>query len=156
MRLGTCLLIGGHTPQGALHKLADFCSAPVAGFYSAVDSQHAALMALEPQAIIASLPHDQFAGPALTMQCVCGDGDAADIKHLNQLTQGQDPATAPGALSNPKGETCPMCKGRDNVHIRLPGGLVKAASHLFAINGDGRVLTGASRKVGAKLVSIAE
>ncbi len=38
MRLGTCLLIGGHTPQGALHKLADFCSAPVAGFYSAVDS----------------------------------------------------------------------------------------------------------------------
>ncbi len=39
MRLGTCLLIGGHTPQGALHKLADFCSAPVAGFYSAVDSQ---------------------------------------------------------------------------------------------------------------------
>ncbi len=37
MRLGTCLLIGGHTPQGALHKLADFCSAPVAGFYSAVD-----------------------------------------------------------------------------------------------------------------------
>ncbi len=39
MRLGTCLLIGGHTPQGALHKLADFCSAPVAGFYSAVDRQ---------------------------------------------------------------------------------------------------------------------
>ncbi len=39
MRLGTCLLIGGHTPQGALHKLADFCSAPVAGFYSAVDNQ---------------------------------------------------------------------------------------------------------------------
>ncbi len=41
MRLGTCLLIGGHTPQGALHKLADFCSAPVAGFYSAVDTSHA-------------------------------------------------------------------------------------------------------------------
>ncbi len=39
MRLGTCLLIGGHTPQGALHKLADFCSAPVAGFYSAVDNE---------------------------------------------------------------------------------------------------------------------
>ncbi len=40
MRLGTCLLIGGHTPQGALHKLADFCSAPVAGFYSAVDNRY--------------------------------------------------------------------------------------------------------------------
>ncbi len=54
MRLGTCLLIGGHTPQGALHKLADFCSAPVAGFYSAVDTnQTEALMLWVPVAVLA-------------------------------------------------------------------------------------------------------
>ena len=38
MRLGTCLLFEGRTPQGAPIKLADFCSAPVAGFYTAVDT----------------------------------------------------------------------------------------------------------------------
>ena len=38
MRLGTCLLYEGHTLQGAPTKLAYFCSAPVAGFYAAVDS----------------------------------------------------------------------------------------------------------------------
>ena len=37
MRLGTCLLYEGHTLQGAPTKLAYFCSAPVAGFYAAVD-----------------------------------------------------------------------------------------------------------------------
>ena len=38
MRLGTCLLFEGRTLQGAHPKLAYFCSAPVAGFYAAVDS----------------------------------------------------------------------------------------------------------------------
>lgn len=37
MRLGTCLLFEGRTLQGAHPKLAYFCSAPVAGFYAAVD-----------------------------------------------------------------------------------------------------------------------
>lgn len=37
MRLGPCLLFEGHTLQGAHPKLACFCSAPVAGFYAAVD-----------------------------------------------------------------------------------------------------------------------
>ncbi len=35
MRLGTYLLFEGRTPQGAPTKLADFCSAPLAGFYTA-------------------------------------------------------------------------------------------------------------------------
>ena len=39
MRIGTCLLYKGHTLQGAPTKLAYFCSAPVAGFHAAVDSQ---------------------------------------------------------------------------------------------------------------------
>jgi hypothetical protein len=38
MRLGTCLLFERRTLQGAHPKLADFCSAPVAGFYAAVDT----------------------------------------------------------------------------------------------------------------------
>ena len=38
MRLGTCLLFEGHTLQGAHPKLACFRSAPMAGFYAAVDS----------------------------------------------------------------------------------------------------------------------
>ena len=38
MRLGTCLLFEGRTLQGAHPKLAYFCSAPVEGFYAAVDS----------------------------------------------------------------------------------------------------------------------
>ena len=37
MRLGTCLLFEGRTLQGAHPKLAYFCSAPVEGFYAAVD-----------------------------------------------------------------------------------------------------------------------
>ena len=39
MRLGPCLLFEGHTLQGAHPKLACFCSAPVAGFYAAVDTE---------------------------------------------------------------------------------------------------------------------
>jgi hypothetical protein len=39
MRLGTCLLFEGCTLQGAHPKLAYFCSAPVAGFYAAVDTE---------------------------------------------------------------------------------------------------------------------
>ena len=38
MRLGTCLLYEGRTLQGARAQLADFCSASLAGFYSAVDT----------------------------------------------------------------------------------------------------------------------
>lgn len=38
MRLGTCLLFEGRTLQGANPKLADFCSAPLAGYYAAVDT----------------------------------------------------------------------------------------------------------------------
>jgi len=45
MRLGTCLLIEGHTPQGAHPKLADFCSAPLADFYAAVDTWLACALA---------------------------------------------------------------------------------------------------------------
>jgi len=37
MRLGTGLLYESRTLQGAHPKLADFCSAPMAGFYTAVD-----------------------------------------------------------------------------------------------------------------------
>ena len=37
MRLGTCLLFEGRTLQGAHPKLAYFCAATVAGFYTAVD-----------------------------------------------------------------------------------------------------------------------
>ena len=37
MRLGTCLLFEGRTLQGAQTKLAFFCSAPLEGFYAAVD-----------------------------------------------------------------------------------------------------------------------
>ena len=40
MRLGTCLLYEGRTLQGARTKLADFCSAPMAGSYSAVDTSN--------------------------------------------------------------------------------------------------------------------
>lgn len=39
MRLGPGLLYEGRTLQGARPKLADFCSATMAEFYSAVDSQ---------------------------------------------------------------------------------------------------------------------
>lgn len=38
MRLGPGLLYEGRTLQGARPKLADFCSATMAEFYSAVDS----------------------------------------------------------------------------------------------------------------------
>lgn len=38
MRLGTSLLYESRTLQGAHPKMADFYSAPVAGFYSAVDT----------------------------------------------------------------------------------------------------------------------
>ena len=38
MRLGPGLLYEGRTLQGACPKLADFCSATMAEFYSAVDS----------------------------------------------------------------------------------------------------------------------
>ena len=37
MRLGTCLLYEGHTIQDARTKMAYFCSAPMEGFYAAVD-----------------------------------------------------------------------------------------------------------------------
>ena len=37
MRLGSCLLFEGRTLQGARAQLADFCSAPMADFYAAVD-----------------------------------------------------------------------------------------------------------------------
>ena len=37
MRLGPGLLYEGRTLQGARAKLADFCYAPMAEFYSAVD-----------------------------------------------------------------------------------------------------------------------
>ena len=39
MRLGPGLLYEGRTLQGARPKLADFCSATMAEFYSAVDSE---------------------------------------------------------------------------------------------------------------------
>ena len=39
MRLGPCLLFEGRTLQGAHPKLADYCSALVAGFYAAVNTQ---------------------------------------------------------------------------------------------------------------------
>ena len=38
MRLGPGLLYEGRTLQGARPKLADFCSATMAEFYSAVDN----------------------------------------------------------------------------------------------------------------------
>ena len=38
MRLGPGLLYEGRTLQGARPKLADFCSATMAEFYSAVDT----------------------------------------------------------------------------------------------------------------------
>ena len=38
MRLGTCLLYEGHSIQGARTKMAYFCSAPMEGFYAAVDT----------------------------------------------------------------------------------------------------------------------
>ena len=44
MRLGTCLLFEGRTLQGAHPKLAYFCAATVAGFYTAVDSQFEKLL----------------------------------------------------------------------------------------------------------------
>ncbi|AXI52418.1 hypothetical protein C1J04_15635 (plasmid) [Sulfitobacter sp. SK025] len=40
MRLGPGLLYEGRTLQGACPKLADFCSATMAEFYSAVDRFH--------------------------------------------------------------------------------------------------------------------
>ena len=40
MRLGPGLLYEGRTLQGARPKLADFCSATMAEFYSAVDNGH--------------------------------------------------------------------------------------------------------------------
>lgn len=52
MRLGPGLLYEGRTLQGARPKLADFCSATMAEFYSAVDIA-AALRDLR-EAIIAS------------------------------------------------------------------------------------------------------
>ena len=39
MRLGTGLLYESRTLQGAHPKMADFCSAPLADFYAAVDNQ---------------------------------------------------------------------------------------------------------------------
>jgi|GEM_PF-1907943 len=41
MRLGPGLLYEGRTLQGARPKLADFCSATMAEFYSAVDTKGA-------------------------------------------------------------------------------------------------------------------
>ena len=43
MRLGTGLLDESRTLQGARTKLANFCSAPLAGFFAAVDSPCARL-----------------------------------------------------------------------------------------------------------------
>ena len=45
MRLGPGLLYEGRTLQGARPKLADFCSATMAEFYSAVDNPGVAEMA---------------------------------------------------------------------------------------------------------------
>jgi len=51
MRLGPGLLYEGRTLQGARPKLADFCSATMAEFYSAVDRLGDALGAMAAQGI---------------------------------------------------------------------------------------------------------
>jgi hypothetical protein len=51
MRLGTCLLYGGHTLQGARTKMAYFCSAPMEGFYAAVDSYISRNSSFRPQKV---------------------------------------------------------------------------------------------------------
>ena len=47
MRLGTCLLYEGHSIQGARTKMAYFCSAPMEGFYAAVDKSACGLAYLQ-------------------------------------------------------------------------------------------------------------
>src|SRR6056297_432613 len=54
MRLGPGLLYEGRTLQGARAKLAGFCSAPMAEFYSAVDN-HVAGEHLSTRPVIASI-----------------------------------------------------------------------------------------------------
>ena len=49
MRLGTCLLNESRTLQGARAQMAYFCSATVAGFYSAVDTRAADELDLLPE-----------------------------------------------------------------------------------------------------------
>ena len=65
-------------------------------------SQHVALVAFELQAVVTALLHDQFTGLSLAMQSISRDGDATDIKHLDQFAQRQDLAAALGALRYPE------------------------------------------------------
>lgn len=51
MRLGPGLLYEGRTLQGARPKLADFCSATMAEFYSAVDTSNG-LICLNVRALV--------------------------------------------------------------------------------------------------------
>ena len=76
MRLGPGLLYEGRTLQGARPKLADFCSATMAEFYSAVDSAY--------QSRLVSTIRDQQASGYLQ-----GDESPEDIAILlTSLVQG--------------------------------------------------------------------
>lgn len=55
MRLGPGLLYEGRTLQGARPKLADFCSATMAEFYSAVDNRPYDLSSGHPPALAGEL-----------------------------------------------------------------------------------------------------
>src|SRR6056297_194202 len=60
MRLGPGLLYEGRTLQGARAKLAGFCSAPMAEFYSAVDTREFRAQAVR-VALTSGLPRKQVA-----------------------------------------------------------------------------------------------
>ena len=79
--------------------------------------QHVALVALDLQAVAATFLHYQFAGLPLAMERISRDGDAANIKHLDQFAQGQNLPTALGAFSDPKRQTRTMREGGHDVHI---------------------------------------
>jgi hypothetical protein len=111
-------------------------------------NQHVALIALELEAAIAAFLNDQFKGLSLAVQRI--SGDATNFQHPDQLAQRKNLTANLGALRNTQAQACAMSQGRQDIHIRLFGCLVKPASHFLAIDDNSRLLPIRGGKVSAK------
>ena len=111
-----------------------------------------ALIALELHAIVTAFLHDQVTGLSLAVQGIGRDGDATNIKHLNQLAQSHNLPAALGTLRHPKAQPRTMSKGGDNVQVRLGGCFIEAAPHLLAVDGNRWMIGMGRSKVAPELV----